>query len=139
MPAHYTSTASNIRNLPITPGLLYLFYSDNNHTIINDLTSTDSGLSVWICHCVLPGVGVGARISVSGVVLVRSQPSLPPYIPASREQRLSRHNTGSRLFWASRTSGSCRKDSFELDILIVHQSCFFSLWPENYILSGRGV
>ena len=24
IPAHYTSTASNIRNLPITPGLLYI-------------------------------------------------------------------------------------------------------------------
>ena len=53
--------------------ILHLFYSDNNKTI-NDLTSADSRLSVWISDCVLPGVGVGARVSCLGVVLVRSRP-----------------------------------------------------------------
>ena len=41
IPAHYTSTASNIRNLPITPGLLYLTPSMSGDLLSYDVRWED--------------------------------------------------------------------------------------------------
>ena len=95
-----------------TPFILLRQYI-TRHATSNDLTSIDSGLSVWISHCVLPGVGVGARVSCLAVVLVRSRPQSASLYTGLQRAEAARHNTGSRLFWASRTTGACRKDSIE--------------------------